>query len=87
VRVGGGEDEGADFGQVEPEGKFAADNAAGLAGAAAGDDFDAAQMVGVRGMQEAAQRLVGGLGGLSVQIQRAGGGELAAAKAVPGGFV
>jgi hypothetical protein len=58
-----------------------------LTGAAAGDDFHAADLFGMGGEKKAFQRVKGGLGGFAVQIQRAGRSELAAAEAVPGGAV
>ncbi len=53
VGVGGGEDQGAEGWQVEPVRELAADDAALLAGAAAGDDFDATEFFGVGGVQKA----------------------------------
>jgi hypothetical protein len=55
--------------------------------AAAGDDFDAALMVGVGAADEVVQGVVGAVGGLAVQVEGSAGGELAEAEAGPGGVV
>jgi len=85
--VGCGEDEGAESRVAEPVGEFAADGAAGVAAAATCYDFDAADVVGVGGLEEFFQGLVGGLDGFAVQVEGAFGAHAAAAKACPGGFV
>ncbi len=64
-------------------GELSADDTAVLAGAAAGDDFDAAELFGVGSVQETLQGVEGRLGGSAVEIEGAGGGELAGAEAVP----
>lgn len=68
-------------------GQFATDDAAMLAGTAAGDDFDAPKLLGISGVQKTFERVKSGLRGAAVQVERAGGGELAGAEAVPTGFV
>ncbi len=68
-------------------GQLATDDAAVFAGAAAGDDFDAAELFGMGCMQEAFEGVEGGLGGFAVQVQRAGRRQFSGAEAVPGGFV
>ncbi len=83
MRMRGRQNQRAQIGPVEPERQFAADDTAGLAGAAAGDDFDTAQMVGDGAVQEALQRMERRLRGLAVQIQRPGGTQLAALETVP----
>ena len=84
VRVGCGEDEGAEFGLVDPERELAPDCAAGFAAAAAGDDFDAADLFGVCGAEEGAQRGEGAGGGAAVEVEGSGGLHAAGAEAGPG---
>lgn len=81
--VRGGQDQRPERGQVQPVRQFAADDAAMFTGAAAGDDFDAAQLLGVGGVQETLERVEGRLGCSAVQIQRAGSREFSCAEAVP----
>ncbi len=73
--------------QVQPKRQFAADDAATFAGAAAGYDFNAAQLFGMCGEQEALKGVQGGLRSLAMQVERSGRGEFSGAKPVPGGLV
>ena len=85
--VGGGQHQGAQAGEIEPHGELPADDAAVLPGAAARDDLYATDLVRIGGVYKVLQSVEGGLRGFAVQVQRAGGGELAAAQAVPGGAI
>eukprot|EP01037_Dinobryon_pediforme_P012880 gene12880-12979_t len=85
--MGGGEDEGAQGWEIQPEREFAFDDASGFASAAAGDDFDAADVVGVGGDEEAVQGVVGALGRAAVEVDGADGVEFSGAEFVPGGVV
>ena len=58
--------------QVEPERQLAANDAAGFAGAAAGDDLHAADMVCGGIVQESLQGMERGLGGFAVEIEGCG---------------
>jgi hypothetical protein len=73
--------------QIKPQRQFAPEHTAGFARTSAGDDFDAADMIGMGGMEEGVQRMEGALGGASMQIQSAGRGELAGPKPVPAGII
>ncbi len=84
MRMRGGEDERPQIGAVEPNRQLPPNDSAGFAAAAAGDDFDAADMIGGGTLQKTLKRQEGGLGGLAMEIQGSGGGETAAVEAVPG---
>lgn len=81
--MGRRENQRADIGKVEPKRQFAAQHAAGLSGAAPGDDLDAAQPVPVCSLQEMAQGVMGLLSGAAVEIEAAGGAQPAGAETLP----
>lgn len=57
------------MGEIKPERELAAKNAATLAVAAAGDDFDAAKALRMGLVKESCERVEGPLSGLAMQVK------------------
>lgn len=87
VRVGDGKDHRAQVRAIEPQRQLAPQHAAAFGGTAAGDDLDAADVVGVRHPKEMRERVEGVLRGIAVQVQPARGRQLPGAQTSPGRIV